>query len=80
METLAFCAGNSQVTGDFPAQKPVIFDDFFDLSLNQRLSKQRRRWSFETPSRSLWRHCNVRNYLSCYYLPGYIYSKHVRSS
>ena len=31
---------------------------FFDLCLNQKLSKQwRRRW-FETPSRSLWRHCN----------------------
>ena len=32
---------------------------FFDLRLNKRLSKQwRRRW-FETPSRSLWRHCNT---------------------
>ena len=30
---------------------------FFYLRLNKRLSKQpRRRW-FETPSRSLWRHC-----------------------
>ena len=30
----------------------------FDLRLNKRLNKQwRRRW-FETPSRSLWRHCN----------------------
>ena len=34
------------------------FDVFFDPRLNKRLSKQlRRRW-FETPSRSLWRHCN----------------------
>ena len=34
------------------------FDVFFDLRLHKRLSKQpRRRW-FETPSRSLWRHCN----------------------
>ena len=31
---LAICAGNSTVTGDFPAQKPVTlsFDVFFDLS------------------------------------------------
>ena len=34
---LAICAGNSPVTGEFPAQKPVIrsFDVFFDLRLNQ---------------------------------------------
>ena len=58
--TLVFCAGNSSVTGDFPAQRPVTrsFDVFFDLRMNQNLSKQwRRRW-FETPSHSLWRHCN----------------------
>ena len=31
---------------------------FFDMRLNKRLSKQPRlRW-FETPSSSLWRHCN----------------------
>ena len=35
------------------------FDVFFDLRLNKRFSKQSRgRW-FETPSRSLWRHCNA---------------------
>ena len=58
---LAFCAGNSPVTCEFPAQRPVTrsFGVFFDLLLNQQLSKQwRRRW-FETPLRSLWRHCNV---------------------
>ena len=57
---LAFCAGNSPVTGEFPSQRPVTrsFDVFFDLRLNKRLSKQSRRWWFETPSRSLWRHCN----------------------
>ena len=33
---------------------------FSDLRLNKRLSKQWRRWCFETPSRSLWRHSNVR--------------------
>ena len=57
---LALCAGNSPVTGEFPAQRPVArcFDVFFDLRLNQQLSKQwRRRW-FETQSRLLWRHCN----------------------
>ena len=39
---LAFCAGNSPVPGEFPAQRPVMlsFDVFFDLRLNKRLSKQ----------------------------------------
>ena len=58
---LAFCAGNSAATGEFPWQKLATrsFDAFFDLHLNQTLSKQwNHRW-FETPSRSLWRHCNV---------------------
>ena len=31
---------------------------FFDLRLNKRLSKQSWGWRFETPSRSLWSHCN----------------------
>ena len=54
------CAGNSPVTGEFPSQRPVTrsFDVFFDLRLNKRLSKQSWGWWFETPSRSLWRHCN----------------------
>ena len=32
---LALCAGNSPVTGEFPAQRPVTrsFDVFFDLRL-----------------------------------------------
>ena len=61
---LAFCAGNSPVTGEFPAQRPVArsFDVFFDLRLNQQLSKQ---WWFETPSRSLWRHCNEVEHCRC---------------
>ena len=48
---LALCAGNSPVTGELPSQKPVtrIFDVFFDLRLNKRLSKQSRRRWFETP-------------------------------
>ena len=35
----AICAGNSQVTGEFPAQRPVTrsFDVFVDLRLNKRL-------------------------------------------
>ena len=34
---LAFCAGNSPVTGEFPTQRPVTrsFDIFFDLCLNK---------------------------------------------
>ena len=45
---------------EFPAQRPVTwsFDVFFDLRLNKRLSKQSRRWWFETPSHPLWRHSN----------------------
>ena len=57
---LAFCAGNSPATDEFPAQRPVTrsFDVFFDLRLNKQLSKQWwGRW-LETPSRSLWRQCN----------------------
>ena len=47
---LAICAGNSPVTGEFPAQWPVTrsFDVFVDLRLNTRLSKQSWGWSFET--------------------------------
>ena len=58
---LALCEGNSPVTDEFPTQRPVTrsFDVFFDLRLNKRLSKQSWCWWFGTPSRSLWRHCNV---------------------
>ena len=57
---LAFCAGNSSITGEFPRQRPVTrsFAVFFDPRLDQQLSKQWRRWWFETPSRSLWCQCN----------------------
>ena len=52
--------------GEFTGQRRVPLtkasdaelDVFFDLRLNGRLSKQSRRWWFETPSRSLWRHWN----------------------
>ena len=41
-------------------QRPVTrgFDAFFDLRLNKWLKKQWLGWWFETPSYSLWRHCN----------------------
>ena len=57
---LALCAGNSPVTGEFPAQRPVTrsFDVFFDLRVDQQWSNQWGRQWFETPSRSLWRHCS----------------------
>ena len=47
--------------GEFPTQRPVTqsFDVFFDLRLDQRLSKQSWGWWFETLSRPLWCHCNV---------------------
>ena len=58
---LALCAGNSPVSGEFPAQRPVTrsFDVFFDMRLIKRLSKHSRGWWFETLSRPLCRHCNV---------------------
>ena len=57
---LAICEGNSPVSGEFPAQRPVTrsFDIFFDLRLNKRLSKQSLGWWFETLSCPLWRQCN----------------------
>ena len=57
---LAICAGNSPVTGEFPAQRPVTwsFDVFFDRRLNKRLSKQSGGWWFATPSRPFWRQCD----------------------
>ena len=58
---LALCEGNPPVTGWFPSQRPVTWsiDVFFDLRQNKRLNKQSRRRWFETPWRSLWRHCSV---------------------
>ena len=58
---LALCAGNSPVIGEFPSQRLVArsFDVLFRLRWNKWLRKQSERRWFETPSRSLWRHCNV---------------------
>ena len=56
---LVFCVGgNSMVTGEFPAQRPVMwsFDVFFYLGLKKQLSKQSRRWWFGTQSHSFWHH------------------------
>ena len=57
---LAICVRNSMVTGEFPAQRPVMwtFDVFNDLRLNKRMSKESWVWWFEMPSRPLWRQCN----------------------
>ena len=49
---LAICAANSPVT-----VTELWF--FFNLRLNKQLSKHGWGWWFETPSRPLWRHCNV---------------------
>ena len=70
---LALCVGNSPVTGQFsnspitsqfPSQRSVTrsFDVFFNLPLNKQLSKQWWGWWFETPSHSLWHHCNALNW------------------
>ena len=65
---LAYCAGKSQVTGEFPRQRPVTrrFYVFLDLRLNQKLSKQWGRQWFETPPLSLWRHCNATSFKFCW--------------
>ena len=67
---LAFCAGISRVAGEFPAQWPVTrsFSIFFHLCLDKRLSKHSWGWWSGTPSRSLWRHCNVSRHCMHLYL------------
>ena len=53
---VAFCAGNSSVTGKKATDKLWCF---FDLRLNRQLSKQCRHWWYETLPRSLWCHCSA---------------------
>ena len=58
-----FCV-TGPLCGEFTGprwQRPVTrnFGVFFDLHLNKRLRKQSWGWWFETPSRPLWRHCDV---------------------
>ena len=85
---LTLCAENSPVTGEFPSQRTVTrsFNVFFDLRLNKVLSKQSSGWLFQTPSRSLWRHCNYPPELSPIalisimisgWLFDYIHSQHI---
>ena len=78
---LALCAGNSPVTGEFPAQRPVTrnFDVFFDLRLNKRLSKQSWGSWFETTSRPLWRHSNVNDLTNSYVLDRKQWNQHAMS-
>ena len=59
---LALYTGNSLVTGEFPSQRPVTRSLIFSLicALKNRLSKQSWGLWFETPSFSLWHHCNER--------------------
>ena len=56
---LALCEGNPPVTGRLPPKRPVTrsFYVFSGACLNKRLKQSIWRW-FETPWRSLWRHCN----------------------
>ena len=64
---LALCAGNSPVTDESPSQRPVTrsFDVFPYLRLNKRLSIQPRRWWFERPPCSLWRHSDDYMWYGC---------------
>ena len=57
---LAIYAGNSPVSGEFLAQRPVTqsFDVFFNPRLIKRLSKHSWGWWFQTLSCPLWRHRN----------------------
>ena len=48
-------------------------------ALNKRLSKQSWCWWFETPSRSLWRHCNVAHGSMQEYLSQCAYSQYTHS-
>ena len=58
---LAIFAGNSPVTGEFPAKRPAThsFDVFFQMCLNRWLGEQSWGWRFETSSRPLFCHWNV---------------------
>ena len=79
--SLALCAGNSPITGEFPAQRPVTrsFDVFFDLCLNKRLSKQSWGWWFETLSRPLWRYRNDWP-RSCLYIKAFVHLLHSQTT
>ena len=54
---LVICEGNSPVTVEFPTQRPVT-RSLICIWINGW------GWWFDTPSRSLWRHCNVHSLIS----------------
>ena len=58
---LALCVGVHRSPVNSPHKGQWRGALMFSLicALNKRLSKQSWDWWFETPSRSLWRHCNV---------------------
>ena len=62
---LALCAGNSPVPVNSPHKGQwrgaLMFSLISACIYYKRLSKQPRGWWFETPSWSLWRHCNALN-------------------
>ena len=76
METFPLCRpfvrgiNRSPVNSPHKGQWHRSFDVFFHLHLNKRLSKQSWGWWFETPSRSLWRHCNDECIIQRYKQPG----------
>ena len=61
---LTLCEGNPLVTAGFLSHVPWRGTLMFSLILNKQFSKQSRRCWFETPLRSLWRHCNGIRYPS----------------
>ena len=66
----SFVRGIHRSPVNSPHKGPVTrsFDVFVDLCLNKPLGKpSRRRW-FETPSCSLWRHCNDQRIMQ-YFIP-----------
>ena len=56
---LAICEAKPPVDSPHKGQWGGSLMVFFVLRLNKRLSKEPRRWWFETPSVALWRHCNA---------------------
>ena len=56
---LVLCAWNSPVNSPHKGQWRGVLMFYLICALNKQLSKQWRDQWFETPSRSLWRYCNV---------------------
>ena len=72
----AFCAGNSPVTGEFPAQRPVTrsFDVLFYLRFGhvETVNWANNGDAGDLRLCSLWRHCNV----ICFLTPEVADSRH----